>query len=85
LLGGQAKAFKIWVAAELTLAVVTGSSAFGRFAAPDSGPAVFFGAEDPPPDLRLRFDGIAAARGLDLAKGPAAPARCRPAPTRRLP
>ena len=31
---------------------------------------LFFGAEDPPPDLRLRFDSIARARGLDLAKAP---------------
>lgn len=70
LLGGPAKAFKTWVAAELALAVATGAPAFGRFAAPDPGPVVFFGAEDPPPDLRLRFDGIARARGLDLAKAP---------------
>jgi hypothetical protein len=70
LLGGPAKAFKTWVAAELALAVATGSPAFGRFAAPDPGPVLFFGAEDPPPDLRLRFDGIARARGLDLAKAP---------------
>lgn len=70
LLGGPAKAFKTWVAAELALAVATGAPAFGRFAAPDPGPVVFFGAEDPPPDLRLRFDGIARARGLDLTKAP---------------
>jgi hypothetical protein len=70
LLGGPAKAFKTWVAADLALAVATGTPAFGRFAVPDPGPVLFFGAEDPPPDLRLRFDGIAAARGLDLAKAP---------------
>jgi hypothetical protein len=70
LLGGPAKAFKTWVAAELALAVATGTPAFGRFAAPDPGPVLFFGAEDPPPDLRLRFDGIARARSLDLAKAP---------------
>jgi hypothetical protein len=70
LLGGPAKAFKTWVAAELALAVATGAPAFGRFAAPDPGPVVFFGAEDPPPDLRLRFDSIARARGLDLTKAP---------------
>jgi hypothetical protein len=70
LLGGPAKAFKTWVAAELALAVATGSPALGRFAAPDPGPVVFFGAEDPPPDLRLRFDSIARARRLDLAKAP---------------
>lgn len=70
LLGGPPKAFKTWVAAELALAVATGTKAFGRFAAPDPGPVLFFAAEDPPPDLRTRFDGIARARRLDLAKVP---------------
>ena len=70
LLGGPPKAFKPWVAAELALAVATGTKAFGRFAAPDPGPVLFFGAEDPPPDLRTRFDSIARARSLDLAKAP---------------
>ncbi len=70
LLGGPPKAFKTWVAAELALAVASGTPAFGRFAAPDPGPVLFFGAEDPPADLRTRFDGIARARHLDLAKIP---------------
>jgi hypothetical protein len=70
LLGGPPKAFKTWVAAELALAVATGTPAFGRFAVPDPGTVLFFGAEDPPPDLRTRFDGIARARHLDLAKVP---------------
>lgn len=70
LLGGPPKAFKTWVAAELALAVATGAPAFGRFAVPIPGPVLFFGAEDPPPDLRTRFDSIARARRLDLAKAP---------------
>lgn len=70
LLGGPPKAFKTWVAAELALAVATGTPAFGRFAAPDPGTVLFFGAEDPLPDLRTRFDGIARARRLELAKAP---------------
>lgn len=70
LLGGPPKAFKTWVAAELALAVATGSPAFGRFAVPDPGPVLFFGAEDPPPDLRTRFDAIARARRLDLPSAP---------------
>jgi len=70
LLGGPPKAFKTWVAAELALAVATGTPAFGRYAVPDPGPVLFFGAEDPPPDLRTRFDGIARARRVDLARVP---------------
>jgi hypothetical protein len=70
LLGGPPKAFKTWVAAELALAVATGCPALGRFAVPEPGPVLFFGAEDPPPDLRTRFDGIAHARHLDLAHAP---------------
>jgi hypothetical protein len=70
LLGGPPKAFKTWVAAELALAVATGTPAFGRFAVPDPGPVLFFGAEDPLPDLRTRFDSIARARRIDLAKVP---------------
>lgn len=70
LLGGPPKAFKTFVAAELALAVATGTKAFGRFAVPDPGPVLFFGAEDPPPDLRIRFDGVARAHSLDLAKVP---------------
>jgi hypothetical protein len=70
LLGGPPKAFKTFVAVELALAVATGTKAFGRFAVPDPGPVLFFGAEDPPPDLRIRFDGVARAHRLDLAKVP---------------
>jgi hypothetical protein len=70
LLGGPAKAFKTWVAAELALAVAAGTPAFGRFAVPVPGPVLFFGAEDSPPDLRVRFDNIARSRGVDLVKIP---------------
>lgn len=70
LIGGPPKAFKTWIAAELALATCAGTPAFGRFAVPDPGPVLFFGAEDPPPDLKCRFDGIARARGVDLARIP---------------
>jgi hypothetical protein len=66
LIGGPPKAFKTWVAAELALAVAAGTPAFGRFATPRAGPVLFFGAEDPLPDLRSRFEGIARARSIDL-------------------
>lgn len=70
LLGGPPKAFKTWVAAELALAVAAGKPAFGRFAVPDPGPVLFFGAEDSPADLRTRFDGIARWRGVRLPDVP---------------
>jgi hypothetical protein len=70
LLGGPPKAFKTWVAAELALAVAAGKPAFGRFAVPDPGPVLFFGAEDSPADLRTRFDGIARWRDVRLPDVP---------------
>lgn len=70
LLGGPPKAFKTWVAAELALAVAAGKPAFGRFAVPDPGPVLFFGAEDSPADLRTRFDSIARSRDVRLPDVP---------------
>lgn len=70
LIGGPPKAFKTWVAAELALAVAAGTPAFGRFATPRAGPVLFFGAEDPLPDLRVRFEGIARARSIDIRRTP---------------
>lgn len=70
LLDGPPKAFKTWVAAELALAVATGTKAFGRFAAPTPAASCSSAPRTPPPDLRTRFDGIARARRLDLAKVP---------------
>lgn len=70
LLGGPPKAFKTWIAAELALAVAAGKPAFGRFAVPDPGPVLFFGAEDSPADLRTRFDAIARWRDVRLPDVP---------------
>lgn len=70
IIGGPPKAFKTWLAAELALAVASGTKALGRFTTFDQGPVLFFGAEDPPPDLRARFEGIASARKIDLARIP---------------
>ena len=80
LLGGPPKAFKTWVAAELALAVATGTKAFGRFAAPDPGPVLFFGAEDPPPDLREgKLPHVKIGRELaELEANIAAPPRSPP-------
>jgi hypothetical protein len=70
LVGGPPKAFKTWIAAELALAVAANTPALGRFDVHDPGPVLFFGAEDPLPDLRIRFEGIARARNVDLSRVP---------------
>jgi hypothetical protein len=70
ILGGAPKVCKTYLAAELSLSVATGTPALGRFAAPCPGPVLFFGAEDSTSALRSRFEGLAAARALDLNKTP---------------
>lgn len=64
------KTCKTFLCCELALAVATGSPALGRFAVPEPGPVLFYGAEDDQPSLRARFEGIASARGLTLADAP---------------
>ncbi|MFC1706526.1 AAA family ATPase [Planctomycetota bacterium] len=49
LIASSPKQGKTWLAAELALAVATGGLALGRFPARQSGPVLFFGAEDAPP------------------------------------
>lgn len=66
ILGGAPKSWKTWLALELALAVAAGRPALGRFAVPVAGPVLLFCAEDSPPSLRVRFDGLALARGLAL-------------------
>lgn len=70
ILGGAPKCCKTWLAAELAVAVASGAPALGRFAVHTPGPVLVFCAEDSPPALRTRFDGIAAARDLVLADAP---------------
>jgi hypothetical protein len=69
-LGGAPKTCKTWIAAELAMAVATGTPAFGRFRVRQPGPVLFFGAEDSLPALRDRFEGIAAQRGIALDEIP---------------
>lgn len=70
ILGGAPKTCKTYLAAELSLAVATGSAALGRFAISHPGPVLFFGAEDSLPALRSRFEGLAAARSIQLSQTP---------------
>lgn len=62
ILGGAPKCCKTWLAAELAVAVASGTSALGRFAVPEPGPALLFCAEDSPAALRRRIESLAARR-----------------------
>lgn len=68
--GGLPKCFKTWFAIELSWAIASGKKALGHFEVDDAGPVLVFLAEDDPPDMRARFDGVAKARGTDLANLP---------------
>jgi hypothetical protein len=70
MLGGHAKVCKTYLAAELSLAVASGQPALGRLPTSQTGPVLFYGAEDALPLLSNRFDGLAQARGLTLADLP---------------
>ena len=67
-IGGAPKCCKTWLALDLAVSVAGGTPCLGRFAVPESGPVLFYGAEDPPAQLRERIQSIASARGLDLAE-----------------
>jgi hypothetical protein len=70
ILGGAPKCWKTWLAAELAVAVATGTPALGRFAVRDPGPALLFCAEDSPATLRQRLDGLVSVRNRKLADVP---------------
>jgi hypothetical protein len=64
-LAGGPKLGKTHLAVEIAVAVASKGQALGRPAC-ISGPVLFYGAEDQLCDLRLRFEGLATLRGLDL-------------------
>lgn len=66
LIGGAPKCCKTWLALDLAVSVASGTPALGRFSVRDSGPVLFYGAEDAAAHLRTRIETIAAARGLGL-------------------
>ena len=71
ILGGHSKSYKTYLAAELALAVASGTPALGCFStAAGAGPVLFYGAEDSLEALRARFDGLATARHVSLAALP---------------
>ena len=66
-IGGAPKCCKTWLGLDLAVSVAGGTPCLGRFAVPDPGPVLFYGAEDPPAQLRDRIRAIALARGQDIA------------------
>jgi len=66
-IGGAPKCCKTWLGLDLAVSVAGGTACLGRFAVPEPGPVLFYGAEDPPAQLRDRIRAIAAARGQDIA------------------
>lgn len=70
ILGGAPKCWKTWLAAELAVAVASGTPALGRFAVADPGPVLLFCAEDSPATLRRRLEGLVSVRGRALADVP---------------
>jgi len=70
IVGGNPKSCKTWLALDLALSVASGTPALGTYAVPRAGPVLLLAAEDPPPTVRARLEGLAASRGLDLAAAP---------------
>jgi hypothetical protein len=66
-IGGAPKCCKTWLGLDLAVSVAGGTPCLGRFAVPEPGPVLFYGAEDPPAQLRDRIRCIASARGQDIA------------------
>lgn len=66
IIGGQPKLWKSWLCLEMAVSVASGVACLGRFAVTGGGPALVFMAEDDPPDVKKRVDGICAHRSLDV-------------------
>jgi len=70
MLAGHPKSGKSWLGLDAALSVASGTPCLGRFEVPSPGPALVYLAEDALPEIRKRLQGIAAHRGLSLAKLP---------------
>jgi hypothetical protein len=66
IIGGQPKLWKSWFCLDMAVSVASGTPCLGHFAVKSTGPSLVFMAEDDPPDVRKRVDGICASRGLDV-------------------
>lgn len=65
-IGGAPKSCKTWLALEMAVSVASGRPCLGRFPVPSPGPALLFGAEDAPQQLKRRLESLARARGADF-------------------
>jgi len=70
IVGGAPKCCKSWLALDLALSVASGTKALGRYDVHGAGPVLLFAAEDPPPTVRARLDGLACRRDLALERVP---------------
>jgi len=70
ILGGAPKSMKSFLAAEMAVAVASGSACAGHFAALDPGPVLLLAAEDPPAILLERLAALAAAHDTTLDRLP---------------
>ena len=66
IVGGEPKCCKSFLALDLAVAVAAGVPCLRRFAVPNPGRVLIYVAEDPPPIVRQRLEGIAAAAGVAL-------------------
>jgi hypothetical protein len=69
-LGGLPKMCKSWLSLDLALSVASGTKALGTYEVPSAGPVLVLAAEDPPPTVRSRLEGLAVGRGLRLDQLP---------------
>lgn len=66
IIGGQPKLWKSWFCLDAAVSIASGTKCLGRFAIRETGPTMVYMAEDDPPDVRRRVDGICQSRGLDV-------------------
>jgi len=81
IVGGAPKCCKTWLALDLAISVASGTPALGAYAVPRAGPVLLFAAEDRPPAVRRRLEGLAGVRGVALG---GLPLHAITAPTLRL-
>jgi hypothetical protein len=69
-LGGAPKCSKTWLGLDLAVSVASATACLGRFPTARQGRALVYLAEDAPPMVRARLEGLCRHRRLDLAALP---------------